>query len=78
MTSTLTAAQIRRELGHPIVDADGHFMELGPLLNEAEARRAPALPARGALPFADLEAEIDPPRGRALSGFAAASHGLSA
>src|SRR5664279_4961136 len=34
MTSTLTAAQIRRELGHPIVDADGHFMELGPLMND--------------------------------------------
>jgi predicted TIM-barrel fold metal-dependent hydrolase len=34
MTSTLTAAQIRRELGHPIVDADGHFMELGPLVND--------------------------------------------
>ena len=34
MTSTLTAAQIRQELGHPIVDADGHFMELGPILND--------------------------------------------
>ncbi len=31
---SLTAAQIRRELGHPIVDADGHFMELGPLMND--------------------------------------------
>ena len=34
MTSTLTAAQIRKELGHPIVDADGHFMELGPVVND--------------------------------------------
>ncbi len=34
MTSTLTAAQIRKELGYPIVDADGHFMELGPLVND--------------------------------------------
>ena len=34
MTSTLTAAQIRQEIGHPIVDADGHFMELGPIMND--------------------------------------------
>ncbi len=34
MTSNLTAAQIRQEIGHPIVDADGHFMELGPLMND--------------------------------------------
>lgn len=34
MTSTLSAAQIRKEIGHPIVDADGHFMELGPLVND--------------------------------------------
>ncbi len=34
MSSTLTAAQIRQEIGHPIVDADGHFMELGPLMND--------------------------------------------
>jgi predicted TIM-barrel fold metal-dependent hydrolase len=33
-TATLTAAQIRRELGHPVVDADGHFIELGPLMND--------------------------------------------
>ena len=34
MTPTLTAAQIRQEIGHPIVDADGHFMELGPIMND--------------------------------------------
>ena len=28
------AAEIRAGLSHPIVDADGHFVELGPLLNE--------------------------------------------
>jgi len=28
------AAAIRAGLSHPIVDADGHFVELGPLLNE--------------------------------------------
>jgi Amidohydrolase len=30
----LTAAQIRERVGHPIVDADGHFMELMPLLDD--------------------------------------------
>src|SRR4029079_9537210 len=29
-----TAAEIRAGLSHPIVDADGHFVELGPLLND--------------------------------------------
>ena len=33
MTRT-RAAEIRSGLSHPIVDADGHFVELGPLLNE--------------------------------------------
>ena len=28
------AAEIRAGLSHPIVDADGHFVELGPLLND--------------------------------------------
>jgi hypothetical protein len=28
------ASEIRAGLSHPIVDADGHFVELGPLLNE--------------------------------------------
>jgi predicted TIM-barrel fold metal-dependent hydrolase len=30
----LTAAEIRRRIGHPIVDADGHFMELMPLVDD--------------------------------------------
>jgi predicted TIM-barrel fold metal-dependent hydrolase len=34
VTAQLTAAQIRQEVGHPIVDADGHFMELGPIMND--------------------------------------------
>lgn len=34
-TSTLTAAEVRQRLGHPVVDADGHFMELMPLLDDA-------------------------------------------
>ena len=28
------AAEIRSGLSHPIIDADGHFVEVAPLLNE--------------------------------------------
>jgi len=31
---TVGSAQIRGQLSHPIIDADGHFVELAPLLNE--------------------------------------------
>jgi predicted TIM-barrel fold metal-dependent hydrolase len=35
MTATNTdAARVRAEVGHPIIDADGHFVEVGPLLND--------------------------------------------
>jgi predicted TIM-barrel fold metal-dependent hydrolase len=30
----MTAAEVRAELGHPVVDADGHFMELMPLVDD--------------------------------------------
>lgn len=30
----LTSAEVRRAVGHPIIDADGHFVELGPILND--------------------------------------------
>ena len=30
----ISAAEIRRRLGHPVVDADGHFMELMPLVDD--------------------------------------------
>jgi len=29
-----TAADIRAGLSHPIIDADGHFVEIAPLLND--------------------------------------------
>jgi predicted TIM-barrel fold metal-dependent hydrolase len=35
VTSAATAAQIHDHLPHPVVDADGHFMELMPLLDDA-------------------------------------------
>ena len=28
------AAQVRAEVDHPIIDADGHFVEIGPLLDD--------------------------------------------
>ena len=33
-TRNMTAADVRSEVGHPIIDADGHFMEFMPLLND--------------------------------------------
>ena len=53
MTTTPTqAARVRSQVDHPIIDADGHFVELGPLLQdevisyveEPVARRARPLP----------------------------------
>ncbi len=35
MTVTLTkAAQVRERVDHPIIDADGHFVEIGPILQD--------------------------------------------
>ena len=37
MTSTangITAGEVRRRVGHPVVDGDGHFLELMPLVND--------------------------------------------
>jgi predicted TIM-barrel fold metal-dependent hydrolase len=37
MTTTeqgITAAEVRRRVGHPIVDGDGHFLEFMPLVND--------------------------------------------
>src|SRR6185437_4480175 len=35
MTTTPTeAARVRSQVDHPIIDADGHFVELGPLLQD--------------------------------------------
>ena len=34
MSTTTKAARIRAGLSHPIIDADGHFVELAPLINE--------------------------------------------
>ncbi len=33
-TSTSRAAQVREQAGHPIIDADGHFVEIGPILDD--------------------------------------------
>jgi predicted TIM-barrel fold metal-dependent hydrolase len=35
MTATMTkAARVRDQVGHPIIDADGHFVEIGPMLDD--------------------------------------------
>ena len=34
MVTTTEAARVRARVDHPIIDADGHFVELGPLLHE--------------------------------------------
>ena len=55
MTTTPTqAARVRSRVDHPIIDADGHFVELGPLLQDevisyVEDAGGPALPP-GPLP----------------------------
>src|SRR3954453_23182731 len=33
-TTTTKASQVRASVGHPIVDADGHFVEISPVLND--------------------------------------------
>ena len=33
-TTQTRAAAVRSRLAHPVVDADGHFVELGPLLDD--------------------------------------------
>jgi predicted TIM-barrel fold metal-dependent hydrolase len=33
-TTSMPAASVRAAVGHPIIDADGHFVELGPLLDD--------------------------------------------
>jgi predicted TIM-barrel fold metal-dependent hydrolase len=50
-TRNLTAADVRSEVGHPIVDADGHFMEFMPLVDDEvlsylEEAGGPSLPDR--------------------------------
>src|SRR4051794_41773712 len=34
MTTPTQAARVRSLVDHPIIDADGHFVELGPLLQD--------------------------------------------
>ena len=36
---TTRAAEIRAGLAHPIIDADGHFVEVAPIMNDEIAQR---------------------------------------
>ncbi len=38
MLTTTKAAEVRRKVGHPIVDADGHFVEVGPIIDDEIAQ----------------------------------------
>jgi hypothetical protein len=38
LSAHLSAAQIKAQLDHPIIDADGHWIEYGPVFTE-ELRR---------------------------------------
>jgi predicted TIM-barrel fold metal-dependent hydrolase len=38
MLTTTKAAEVRRKVGHPIVDADGHFVEIGPIIDDEIAQ----------------------------------------
>ena len=31
---SMTSAQVRAQVTHPVIDADGHFVELAPLLHD--------------------------------------------
>jgi predicted TIM-barrel fold metal-dependent hydrolase len=33
-TTSIPAASVRETVGHPIIDADGHFVEIGPILHD--------------------------------------------
>ena len=44
---TAPGAEIRSRLGHPVIDADGHWVEYAPVLRDAMARIGGEAAARG-------------------------------
>ncbi|MFN0029477.1 MAG: amidohydrolase family protein [Acidimicrobiales bacterium] len=52
----MIAAERRSGLGHPVIDADGHWVEYGPVLRDAMARIGGEAAARG---FASFGAGVD-------------------
>jgi len=52
----LPAAELRSQLGHPVIDADGHWVEYGPVLREAMARIGGEPAARG---FASFSSTVE-------------------
>ena len=50
----LTAEKIRARLKHPVIDADGHWIEFGPLLREEMRRIGGSLAAEGFMFYANL------------------------
>jgi predicted TIM-barrel fold metal-dependent hydrolase len=80
MTTTPTeAARVRSRVDHPIIDADGHFVEVGPLLHDevvtyVEDAGGGALRER----FLDIAASFDTSSSLAHRGDAAVRHGWKA
>ncbi len=50
------AAELRSRLGHPVIDADGHWVEYGPVLRDAMQRIGGDAAARG---FASFSATVE-------------------
>ena len=50
------AAELRRSLGHPVIDADGHWVEYAPVLRDAMTRIGGEAAARG---FASFSAGVE-------------------
>lgn len=34
MSAKLSSKEIRKRIGHPVIDADGHWLEFGPAIND--------------------------------------------
>ena len=34
MSGKLSSKEIRKRIGHPVIDADGHWLEFGPSIND--------------------------------------------
>ena len=54
---TLSAAQVRAELGHPVVDGDGHWVEYYPVMTDALRRIGGDLAVAGYAHFGRMVAE---------------------
>lgn len=54
----LTAERLHARLSHPVVDADGHWLEFGPMMREQMRRIGGDLAAQGCSVFAQLSEDV--------------------